>query len=110
MRKLVLFGMLLLFSAGCGRSWSPFNRGASCKGGSCLGGAPALPPASGCNGCASSSAGYGSYDGEVSGYSGDIISSYDGGYSSPVVTSGVYGSGVPSGTITNPPMSTLPSP
>ena len=103
MRKLVLIGLMLSLSTGCGRGWLPmFNRGAACNGNSCLGAAPALPPAN-CEGCGVGTAGYGSYEGE-------IISSYGGGEVIGSYAAPVYG-GVPStGAITNPPMSTLPSP
>jgi hypothetical protein len=111
MKKLLLIGLLLSMGTGCGRSWLPmFNRGASCNGGGCLGAAPALPPAAGCNTCPGSAAGYGNYGGEIiNSYDGGVTS-FDGGYSSPIIGSGVMGSGPSGGIITNPSMSTLPSP
>jgi hypothetical protein len=103
MRKLVLIGLLLSLSTGCGRGWLPmFNRGAACGGGSCLGAAPALPQAQ-CEGCSPYGAGYGSYEGEV-------INSYGGGEVIGSYGTPAYGSIPSSGAITNPPMSTLPSP
>jgi len=84
MKKLILLGLLLSLSTGCGRGWMPcLFRGASCGNGGCIGAAPALPQ--GCTTCVGrNSAGYGGYDGEVSG--GNIVSdSYYGGNS--------YGSG-----------------
>ena len=67
MKKLLLVGLLLSLSTGCGRGWLPcLFRGASCGNGGCIGAAPALPQ--GCNACVGgNSAGYGSYEGDVSG-------------------------------------------
>jgi hypothetical protein len=74
MKKLLLLGLLLSLSTGCGRGWMPWFRGASCGNGGCIGAAPALPQ--GCNTCAGgNSAGYGGYsEGAVS--SGEIVSDY----------------------------------
>jgi hypothetical protein len=68
MKKLVLLGLLLSLSTGCGRGWPGFNRGAQCGNTGCIGAAPALPQ--GCTTCVGgNSAGYGRYEGE-----GDIVS------------------------------------
>ncbi len=111
MKKLLLIGLLLSLSTGCGRGWLPgFFRGASCGNGSCIGAAPALPQ--GCNACVGgNSAGYGSYESEVVGgsyYGGETIvgdtyagDSYIGGQVVPN-----YGSG----TIVGPTMQGLPAP
>ena len=71
MKKLLLLGLLLSLSAGCGRGWLPCSfRGASCGNGGCIGAAPAVPQ--GCTACVEgNAAGYGSYEGGVSG--GEII-------------------------------------
>ena len=67
MKKLLVLGLLLAMSSGCGRGWFPFFRnGAQCNSGLCS--APALPQSAGCEGC--NSAGYESYgDGAVVGES-----------------------------------------
>lgn len=58
MKKLLVLGLLLAMSTGCGRGWFPFFRnGASCNSGLCS--APAMPQNAGCEGCGS--AGYESY-------------------------------------------------
>lgn len=74
MKKLVLLGLVLTLATGCGRSWLPMFRGASCLGGGCGVAAPALPPAygTGCSNCGQS-AGYSSYD-DGSLYSGGVVS------------------------------------
>ncbi len=106
MKKLLLVGLLLSLSTGCGRGWLPcLFRGASCGNGSCIGAAPALPQ--GCNACVGgNNAGYGSYDDDAIGgdyYGGGTIvgDSYVGGQVVPN-----YGSG----TVTSPTMQGLPSP
>lgn len=65
MKKLLLLGVLLSLSTGCGRGWMPcLFRGASCGNAGCIGAAPALPQ--GCNACVGgNSAGYSSYDGDT---------------------------------------------
>lgn len=80
MRKLVLLGVVLVLSSGCGRGWLPMFRGAPCNGNSC---APAMPASydSGCTNCPTA-AGYGQYSGEYSSgetlggnyYGGNIVS------------------------------------
>jgi hypothetical protein len=71
MKKLLLLGLLLSLSTGCGRGWLPgLSRGTSCRNGGCIGAAPALPQ--GCTTCVGgNAAGYGSYEGNVSG--GEIM-------------------------------------
>lgn len=84
MKKLAVFGLLVVLSSGCGRSWLPLFRGAPC-GDTC--GANTLPaqPAAGCVGCAAGhGAGYSAYEDEVVGGSGYYGSSLVGdGYISP---------------------------
>jgi hypothetical protein len=66
MKKIVLLGLLLSLSTGCGRGWMPcLSRGAQCGNAGCIGAPPALPQ--GCTtGCAGgNAAGYASYDGEI---------------------------------------------
>ena len=106
MKKLLLIGLLLSLSTGCGRGWLPcLFRGASCGNGSCIGAAPALPH--GCSTCVGgTSAGYGDYEGEVAGgeyFGGETIvgDSYAGGQIVPN-----YGSG----TVVSPSMQGLPAP
>ncbi len=68
MKKLLLVGLLLSMSTGCGRGWLPcLYRGAPCNG-NCIGAAPALPHCEHCG----VGAGYATYDGEV--YGGEIVS------------------------------------
>ena len=75
MRKLVLIGLLVSMSTGCGRCWLPLFRGAPCRDNCPL---PAAPIAdAGCNGCNSTVSAYPSYEGEVYGsgvVGGEIIS------------------------------------
>ncbi|MGN6545694.1 MAG: hypothetical protein ACTHK7_11640 [Aureliella sp.] len=68
MKKLLVLGLLLAMSSGCGRGWFPFFRnGAPCNSGLCS--APTLPPSASCEGCGSG-AGYESYgDGAIVGES-----------------------------------------
>ncbi len=72
MKKLVTVGLLIAFVAGCGRGWLPLYRGAPCRG--CgLFRRPALVQPGPCADCGTA-AGYGDYEGAVSG--GEY---YDGG-------------------------------
>lgn len=99
MKKLLVLGMLLALSTGCGRTWSRhFNRGASCNG-LCSTQAPAMH--NGCEGCGT--AGYESY-GAGDGYiGGDTIGSAPIGptYESVAPMSAIPGIVNP-GTIVNP--------
>ncbi len=107
MRKLVLFGVILALTSGCGRGWLPIFRGAPCNSGGCC--APAIPASygSGCSTCGNS-AGYSDYQGGVSGseiYSDDSLSGsnyYDGGT--------VIGDYPIQGTTTSPSMAPLTTP
>lgn len=67
MRKLIVLGLLLAASTGCGRGWFPhLFRGASCNG---LCSTPAPTLQNDCEGCNSGySSGYASYDG------GEVVS------------------------------------
>lgn len=113
MKKLLLLGLLLSLSTGCGRGWLPgLFRGASCGNGGCIGAAPALPQ--GCTTCVGgNAAGYGSYEGEVPG--GQIISD-SGSYAGGSYAGTSYPSaGAYSGEIVNPnigmaPLSPPPAP
>jgi hypothetical protein len=69
MKKIVLLGLLLSLSTGCGRGWLPcLFRGAPCGNAGCIGAPPALPQ--GCTTCVGgNAAGYGDYAGE-----GEIVS------------------------------------
>ncbi len=99
MKKLLIIGLLLSLSTGCGRGWLPcLFRGANCGNGSCIGAAPALPH--GCTTCVDgSTAGYGSYDGEIVG---------EGYYGSGTIVGDSYlgGTVVPN----SPTMQSLPAP
>ncbi len=67
MKKLVVLGLLLAMSTGCGRGWFPhLFRGAPCNG---LCSAPAAPAFDACENCGS--AGYAGYEGE--GYVGSEL-------------------------------------
>src|SRR5688572_33513257 len=69
MKKLVVLGLLLAMSSGCGRNWlGHFFRGTPCNSANGLCSAPTLPQSAGCENCGSS--GYESYgDGTVMGES-----------------------------------------
>lgn len=71
MKKLLVLGLLLAMSSGCGRGWFPFFRnGAPCNNGLCS--VPTMPQGGACEGC-TSGAGYESYgDG---GFVGESIGS-----------------------------------
>lgn len=109
MKKLLLIGLLLSLSTGCGRGWLPgLFRGASCGNAGCLGAAPAGPQ--GCTTCVGgNSAGYGGYEGELSG--GEIISDR-GGYIGESYLGNTYPSGsVLQGGVASPnAMAPLPAP
>ena len=95
MRKLVVLGLLLAASTGCGRGWFPhLFRGASCNG-LCSSAAPTLH--NDCEGCASGHAGYAGYGDEGVVSSGIEMGGYDQG---TVGTEQLY---------TQPPMGSIPS-
>lgn len=96
MRKLALLSLVLILSTGCrGGLLSRIFRGAPC-GKSCGLSLPAAPAQENCSSCANgTSAGYGSYEGEV--YDSGIV---DGGYvDGGIVDGGVMGSGYYDGGI-----------
>lgn len=101
MRKLVVLGLLLAASTGCGRGWFPhLFRGAPCNG-LCSSPAPTLH--NDCEGCANGS-GYANYgdDGMVS--SGVQMGGYDGGAvgSEPLYTTPPTMGSIQPGAIVNP--------
>jgi hypothetical protein len=97
MKKLLVLGLLLSMSTGCGRGWLPcLFRGAPCNNGNCIGAAPALPNCENCG----NAAGYGGYQSEVA------DGSYYGG--GQIIHEGpIYGG---SGSMVNPPMSNIQQP
>jgi hypothetical protein len=71
MKKLFVLGLLFAMSAGCGRSWCPWFRGAPCNG---LCSAPAPAMRDNCENCiGAAQSGYESYDDSSS--MGQIIGS-----------------------------------
>ncbi len=103
MKKILLLGLLLSLSTGCGRGWLPcLSRGAPCGNGGCMGAAPALPH--GCTTCVGgNAAGYGGYGDEIVGDSYYGGNSYAAGET--YVGEGVapsLGGSIPMAPLTNP--------
>ncbi|RMF40460.1 MAG: hypothetical protein D6753_11740 [Planctomycetota bacterium] len=98
MKKLVTVGLLIALLAGCGRGWLPLYRGAPCRGCGLFRRPAMLQPAP-CADCPTA-AGYGNYDGSISG--GEYL---DG----EVITEEYYPSTVPGGSSTTE-LAPLPAP